>query len=85
MPSEGQSEGQGTGFSYIADAETATIVISFDEVISTPVTATAHDLDETRTVIITEQTENSVTLHIEGFAAGNPTIVEFKTVQSENA
>ncbi len=85
MPSEGEAEGQGTGFSYIANAETATIVISFDDATPASVTATAHDLDETRTVVVTDQTESSVTLRIVGFTPGNPTIVEFKTIQSKKA
>ena len=85
MPTEGERAGTGTGFSYVADAQAGTIVITFNELVSPTVTATAQDLDTTRTVKIVHQTENMVTLSISDFSAENPTVVEFNAIQFENA
>lgn len=77
MPTEGETTGTGTGFSYVADAQTGTVVITFDELTSPTVNATAHDVEAKRNVSIKTQSETTVTLRIENFKAANPTIVEF--------
>lgn len=85
IPSEGEIAGTGTGFSYIADAQTGTVVITFDALNSPTVSATAHDIDATRSVKITEQTEKTVTLCIVDFISGNPAVIEFSAIQFEQA
>jgi hypothetical protein len=82
MPISGQTSGSGAGFTYFADAERGIIIITFDELYLPSVTATAHDLDTTRTVDITEQTATTVTLSITDFNAEIPTIVTFKATRS---
>lgn len=85
MPSEGETTGTGTGFSYIADAQAGTVIITFNELTSPTVHASAHDIDAKRAVSITIHSETTVALHIENFTPGNPTVVEFNAIQFEKA
>ena len=85
MPEHGMLAGTGTGFHFVADARTGTVTVTFEELVSPVVTASAHDLDATRCVSVTEQNTRTVTLHITGFTAGNPTVVAFQAIQFENA
>lgn len=85
MPIDGVLEGSGTGFSYAADAQNGTVMITFDELTIPTVTATAHDVDASRNVKIIALSEATVILHIEGFTPGNPTVVEFNATQIEQA
>ena len=85
MPENGTLSGTGTGFRFVADAHTGIVTVTFDELISPVVTATAHDLDTTRTVRITEQDEQTFTLCITEFTPGTPTVVAFQAIQFDNA
>jgi hypothetical protein len=81
MPGAGQISGFGPGFSYVADATTGTIVITFDTLILPVVTSTAQDTNAPRTVQIIDRTNTTVTLSINGFVMGEPTIVDFHAIQ----
>ncbi|MEX0848643.1 MAG: hypothetical protein WD055_00260 [Candidatus Dependentiae bacterium] len=81
MPGMGSIPGSGPGFTYVADATTGTVVITFDTLVLPVVTATAQDTNAPRTVQIIDRTNNTVTLSINGFVAGEPTIVDFHAIQ----
>ena len=81
MPGMGQIAGAEQGYSFVADATNGTIVITFDSLILPVVTATAQDMNAPRTVQITERTNSTVTLLINGFVMGDPTIVDFHAIQ----
>ena len=84
MPIEGQLHAKVEGYSYVADAESRTITITFENLESPIVVATALAEDALIEVRIIDRTPESVTLLLEDFDPNQPTIVEFRAVELED-
>ncbi len=83
MPSMGKLSGEGSGYTYLANAESGTLEITLPSLHRPIITATAQDAHKTRTIEITGRDPHTVTLSISEFTGDEEIIIDFHAIQLE--
>ncbi len=83
MPSMGKLSGEGSGYTYLANAELGTVEISFPSLHRPIITATAQDAQQARTIEIIGRELHSATLSIPEFTGDEGIIIDFHAIQLE--
>ncbi len=83
MPSMGKLSGEGSGYTYLANAESGTIEITFPSLHRPIITATAQDAQKARAIEIAGRELHSVTLSILEFTGDEEIIIDFHALQLE--